>query len=203
MSHIFCARNLVISLFTQWSKYSTVISNAWDEIIKLFCSSVPADQCEDTCHHAGTTRQENYSYRIPAQAIAALAGFAVGKEYYVPWAQVEVPQELQKLIFPFCEDVIVSLQYRGCTNKSTFNFLNLLKALRPFFWRVCGSLLLLKIIATKQVYYRPSLRLIPSLKALQLSRDWPSCPTKKTRNSYMTGHPSFKMRNQRDPSLSL
>ena len=35
----------------------------------------------------------------------ALAGFAVGETYFVPWAGVKVPDELQKQIFTFCEDV--------------------------------------------------------------------------------------------------
>ncbi len=70
------------------------------------------------------------------QAVVALAGFPVGETYFVPWAQVKVPDALQKQIFPFCEDVLAKLRISGCQNQGTINFLELLQLLRPFFWRV-------------------------------------------------------------------
>jgi len=73
----------------------------------------------------------------PMQAVVALAGFPVGETYFVPWAQVKVPDALQKQIFPFCEDILARLRVSGCQNQGTINFLELLQLLRPFFWRVC------------------------------------------------------------------
>jgi hypothetical protein len=55
----------------------------------------------------------------------------------VPWAEVKVPDALQKQIFPFCEDILARLRAGGCQNQGTINFLELLQHLRPFFWRVC------------------------------------------------------------------
>ena len=56
----------------------------------------------------------------------------------MPWAEVKVPDALQKQIFPFCEDVLARLRVGGCQDQGTFNFLELLQRLRPFFWRVCN-----------------------------------------------------------------
>ncbi|KAK0430229.1 hypothetical protein EV421DRAFT_1744357 [Armillaria borealis] len=69
------------------------------------------------------------------QAVVALAGFAVGKSYSVPWASVDVPIELQKRVFPFVEGALVCLQESRSSNEGTYNFLRLLVELWPFFWR--------------------------------------------------------------------
>lgn len=74
------------------------------------------------------------------KATVALAGFPVGEIYHVPWTHVEVPGPLQQQIFPFCENVIAQLRASGSTNQGTFNFLELLQVLRPFFWRVSSNL---------------------------------------------------------------
>ncbi len=76
------------------------------------------------------------------QAVVALAGFAVGESYSVPWASVDVPIELQKRVFPFVEGALVCLQESGSPNEGTYNFLHLLVELRPFFWRVSQPLLI-------------------------------------------------------------
>ena len=57
----------------------------------------------------------------------------MGEIYHVPWAQVEVSGLLQQQIFPFCENVIAQLRASGSSNQGTFNFLELLQALQPFF----------------------------------------------------------------------
>jgi len=72
-----------------------------------------------------------------------LAGFPVGETYVVPWAQVKVPDALQKEVFPFCEDVLAGLHVHGCQNQGTVNFLELLQHLQPFFWRVWNAFFML------------------------------------------------------------
>ena len=74
------------------------------------------------------------------QAVCALAGFYVGEAYNVPWATVDVPQDLQTLIFPFVEPALANLTANDSgqprANYGTINFLELLQQLRPFLWRV-------------------------------------------------------------------
>jgi hypothetical protein len=65
-----------------------------------------------------------------------LAGFYVGETYRVPWAEVPIPDSLAKKIFPFVEETLASLRAKGCDNKGTLNFLELLQQLHPFFWHV-------------------------------------------------------------------
>lgn len=74
------------------------------------------------------------------QAVTALAGFYVGETYRVPWAEVPVPGSLTGQVFPFVEETLASLRAGGCQNQGTINFLELLRELRPFFWRVCSTL---------------------------------------------------------------
>jgi hypothetical protein len=66
----------------------------------------------------------------------ALASFYVGETYRVPWSEVPVPQSMMKKIFPFVEEMLATLRANGCKNQGTINFLELLRELRPFFWRV-------------------------------------------------------------------
>jgi len=73
----------------------------------------------------------------------------------VPWAQVKVPDALQKQIFPFCEDVLARLRICGCENQGTINFLELLQQLRPFFWRVGSNQSNVLIFHSKICSFRP------------------------------------------------
>jgi hypothetical protein len=57
----------------------------------------------------------------------------------VPWAEVEVPNELLLQLFPFVEEALAGLKSSTPVNYGTINFLELLQQLRPFFWRVCHS----------------------------------------------------------------
>ncbi|KAF8964902.1 hypothetical protein BDZ97DRAFT_1757577 [Flammula alnicola] len=66
--------------------------------------------------------------------------FLVCKSYFVPWAEVQVPESLQRQIFPFCEDALAILRVGGCKNQGTINFLELLQSLRPFFWRAISAI---------------------------------------------------------------
>ena len=76
---------------------------------------------------------------LASQAVTALAGFYVGEQYRVPWATVDVPQDLAARIFPFVEPALISLKASEGVNLGTINFLELLQQLRPFFWRVSCS----------------------------------------------------------------
>jgi hypothetical protein len=69
--------------------------------------------------------------------VTALAGFYVGEQYHVPWAEVHVPAELQTKVFPFVESTLANMDSSERVNQGTINFLELLQQLRPFFWRVC------------------------------------------------------------------
>ncbi|KAH9027170.1 hypothetical protein EDB85DRAFT_1819778, partial [Lactarius pseudohatsudake] len=73
-------------------------------------------------------------------AVTALAGFYVGETYRVPWAEVPVPDSLTRQVFPFVEEALASLRARGCQNQGSINFLELLRELRPFFWRVMAAI---------------------------------------------------------------
>jgi len=71
------------------------------------------------------------------QVVTALAGFYVGKQYWVPWAEVDVPQGLLSQVFPFTEEALAQVKTSGPPiNYGTVNFLELLEQLRPFFWQV-------------------------------------------------------------------
>jgi len=66
-----------------------------------------------------------------------LAGFYVGEQYRVPWAEVVVPQGLLSQVFPFAEEALAQVKTTDApVNYGTVNFLELLGQLRPFFWRV-------------------------------------------------------------------
>jgi hypothetical protein len=83
------------------------------------------------------------------QAVTALAGFYVGEQYHVPWAEVAVPQKLQAQLFPFVEGALADLRTSSeRVNQGTVNFLELLQQLRPFFWRVCYVVLICGSIIT-------------------------------------------------------
>ncbi|KAH9026139.1 hypothetical protein EDB85DRAFT_1816892, partial [Lactarius pseudohatsudake] len=73
-------------------------------------------------------------------AVTALAGFYVGETYRVLWAEVPVPDSLTRQAFPFVEEALASLRARGCQNQGSINFLELLRELRPFFWRVMAAI---------------------------------------------------------------
>ncbi|KAF5343380.1 hypothetical protein D9758_015630 [Tetrapyrgos nigripes] len=96
---------------------------------------VPPDQVDAAGNWQGNTRQEVYTSKLPKLAITTLAGFHVGEKYEVPWAEVSVPDELNRMIFPFAEDALAELTAAGCKNRGMYNFLQLLVNLRPFFWR--------------------------------------------------------------------
>src|SRR3954454_10447555 len=59
------------------------------------------------------------------------------EKYSMPWSSVDIPHALQTLIFPFVEEVLVSLKSGPSINHGTIGFLELLQCLRPFFWRLC------------------------------------------------------------------
>jgi hypothetical protein len=69
--------------------------------------------------------------------VTALAGFCVGEQYHVPWAEVAVSEDLLHKVFPFVECALADMCMAECVNQGTINFLELLQQLRPFFWRVC------------------------------------------------------------------
>jgi hypothetical protein len=69
--------------------------------------------------------------------MTALAGFCVGEQYHVPWAEVAVPEELQTKVFPFVENVLADMHMTEHVNQGTINCLELLQQLCPFFWRLC------------------------------------------------------------------
>lgn len=92
-----------------------------------------------------------------AQAVTALAGFYVGEQYNVPWATVDVPDELQMQVFPFVESALANIRTTAATGKvnhGTINFLELLQQLRPFFWRVGGCSIILSLRLTSVLLVR-------------------------------------------------
>jgi hypothetical protein len=121
----------------------------------MLVNRVSADHIDAVGHWVGNVRREVYGSKIPkqvsclmgqsfglltpfcVQAVTALAGFYVGETYRVPWAEVTVPGSLAKRVFPFVEEMLAALRAGGCQNQGTINFLELLRELRPFFWRVC------------------------------------------------------------------
>jgi hypothetical protein len=120
---------------------------------------VSADQVDAIGHWQSNTRREIYAAKIPKmvfpfhiflrafqclstwdqQAVTALAGFSVGEQYHVPWAEVDVPKELQIKLFPFVEGALADMKASTHINQGTINSLELLQQLRPFFWRVRAS----------------------------------------------------------------
>ncbi|KAH8978212.1 hypothetical protein EDB92DRAFT_2108175 [Lactarius akahatsu] len=89
-------------------------------------------------HWTGNTLQEVYASKILKTAVTALAGFYVGKQYCVPWVEVDVLQALQAQLFPFAKEALawVKTSNPGPVNYGTINFLELLQQLQPFFWQV-------------------------------------------------------------------
>ena len=75
------------------------------------------------------------------QTVTALAGFYVGEQYHVPWAEVDVPQELQGQLFPFVEVALAQVKTSNPVKYGTVNFLELLQQLQPFFWQVSVCLM--------------------------------------------------------------
>jgi len=79
--------------------------------------------------------------QVDLQAVTVLAGFYVGEQYHVPWAEVDVPQELQDRLFPFAKEALAQVKTSNPVNYGTVNFLELLQQLRPFFWQVSTCLI--------------------------------------------------------------
>jgi hypothetical protein len=88
---------------------------------------------------------QNHTDHIQHQAVTALAGFYVGEQYRVPWAEVDVPQKLKERVFPFVEEALAQVKTSTPVNYGTVNFLELLQQLRPFFWRVSAWIVHLRL----------------------------------------------------------
>jgi hypothetical protein len=77
---------------------------------------------------------------VDLQAVTALAGFYVGEQYHVLWAEVDIPRGLQDRLFPFAEEALAQVKTSNPVNYRTVNFLELLQHLWPFFWQVSTCL---------------------------------------------------------------
>jgi hypothetical protein len=63
---------------------------------------------------------------LGVQAVTALAGFYIGEQYHVPWAEIDVSQGLQDQLFPFTEKALAQIKTSNPVNYRTVNFLELL-----------------------------------------------------------------------------